>query len=88
MRELQSDLESKVAWGRSLESDVERAREALATLQQEFEERTAWALKLDAELKAAGADLRLLFGSRWYRAGKKLRLSPVPPSDQGRGGGA
>ena len=88
VQELQADLESKVAWGRSLESDVERAREALATLQQEFEERTAWALKLDAELEAARADLSLLFGSRWYRAGKKLRLSPVPPSDQGQGGGA
>ena len=88
MRELQADLESKNAWARSLESDLERAREALSKLQQEFDERTAWALKLDAELKAAGADLGLLFGSRWYRLGKKLGLSPVPPSDQKRGGGA
>ena len=84
----QQELEERTAWARSLESDLERAREALSKLQQEFEERTAWALKLDAELKAAGDDLRLLFGSRWYRLGKKLRLSPVPPSDQGRGGGA
>ena len=87
VRELQADLENKVSWARSLEADLERAREAMGELHREFEERTAWALKLDAELKAAGADLRLLFGSRWYRAGKKFRLSPVPPSDQERGGG-
>ena len=80
VRELQADLENKVSWARSLEADLERAREALGELQREFEERTAWALKLDA-------DLRFLFGSRWYRLGRKLRLSPVPPSDQGRGGG-
>ena len=81
MRELQADIENKVSWARSLEADLERAREALTNLQREFEERTAWALKLDA-------DLRFLFGSRWYRLAKKLRLSPVPPSDQGEGGGA
>ena len=87
LRKLQKEFEERTAWARSLESELERAREALRKLQKEFEERTAWALKLDAELKAAGADLRLLFGSRWYRLGKKLRLSPVPPSDQGPGGG-
>ena len=81
VRELQADIENKVSWARSLEADLERAREALTNLQREFEERTAWALKLDA-------DLRFLFGSRWYRLAKKLRLSPVPPSDQGEGGGA
>ena len=87
VRKLQADLENKVAWARSLEADLERAREALATLQQEFEERTAWAQRLDAEREATHADLSLLFGSRWYRMGRKLRLSPVPPSDQGRRGG-
>ncbi len=84
----QQELEERTAWARSLESELERAREALSKLQHEFEERTAWALKLDAELKAADAGLRLLFGSRWYRLGKKLRLSPVPPLDQKQGGGA
>lgn len=67
----------------SLEADLEKARQVLANLQREFEERTAWAQKLDAELEAARADLRLLFDSLWYRLGKKLRLSPVPPSDRG-----
>ena len=88
VRQLQADLETKIAWARSLEADLERAREALANLQREFDDRTAWAQKLDAELEAARADLRLLFGSDWYRLGKKLRLGPVPPSDPGRRGGA
>lgn len=78
---LQADLENKVAWARDLEADIARAREALAKLQAEFDERTAWALKLDAEVAAARADLNLIFGSRWYRLGKKTRLTPVPPSD-------
>ena len=86
LSKLQQEFDERTAWARSLESDVARAREALSKLQQEFDERTAWALKLDAELKAAHAELRLLFGSRWYRLGRKLQLSPVPPSDLGRGG--
>ena len=81
LSKLQQEFEERTAWARSLESELERAREALSKLQQEFEERTAWALKLDAEL-------RLLSGSRWYRLGRKLQLSPVPPSDQKQGGGA
>ena len=91
---LDAELEERTAWARSLEADVDQAREALTGLQREFKERTAWALKLDAELEERtawalklDADLRFLLGSRWYRMGKKLRLSPVPPSDQGRGGG-
>ena len=98
-RRLQREHQEAVAWARGLEA---HAREALAKLQGELEERTAWALRLQAELEertawaqrldaereAAHADLSLLFGSRWYRLGKKLRLSPVPPSDQGRGGDA
>lgn len=95
---LQADVESKVSWARGLEADLGRAREALAKLQQEFDERTVWALRLDAELRAAreelerraaaleaaAADLRLILGSLWYRAGKTLRLSPVPACDRNR----
>ncbi len=97
----QEELEGKVTWARSLEADVEKAREALANLQREFDGRTAWALQLDAErvqlqaalaeraaeLEAVRVELRQIFGSLWYRLGKRLRLSPVPPSDRGRGSG-
>jgi SAM-dependent methyltransferase len=94
--QLQADYDSKVQWALSLQQDVEKAREALERLQKEFEERTAWALRLDAELKEMktwalrldaelmerNADLQILYGSKWYRIGKNLRLSPIPPSDQ------
>ena len=86
---LQTDYDNKVQWALSLQQDLEQAREALERLQQEFEERTAWALRLDAELKERNvelkernADLLVLYSSLWYRIGKKLRLSPAPPSDQ------
>jgi SAM-dependent methyltransferase len=79
--QLQSDIESKVQWALSLQQELEQARTALQKLQQEFDERTAWALRLDGELKERLGDLRTLYGSRWYRLGKNLRLSPVPPSD-------
>lgn len=86
LQDLQADYERKIQWALGLEQDLEKARAALQQLQQEFEERTAWALQMDAELKDRKADLRLLYSSRWYRLGKKLkflRLSPAPPSDQG-----
>ncbi|MBI2819054.1 MAG: methyltransferase domain-containing protein [Acidobacteria bacterium] len=80
--QLQADYESKVQWATALNQEVDKARSALEKLQQEFEDRTAWALRLDKELNERIADLRLLYGSRWYRVGKNLRLSPVPASDQ------
>jgi SAM-dependent methyltransferase len=81
--QLQADYNQKIEWAQSLERELEKARADLAQLQREFEERTAWALRLDAELKARSEDLQLLFGSRWYRLGKKIKLSPVPASDHG-----
>lgn len=88
--QLQGDYNSKIAWAQSLESDLEKARADLGQLQKEFDDRTAWALRLDAELKerleelkGRSEDLQLLVGSRWYRLGKKLNLSPVPPSARG-----
>ena len=85
-RTIARDQECQRLAGRvqELQADLEKTRQVLANLQREFEERTAWAQKLDAEGEAARADLRLLFGSLWYRLGKKLRLGPVPPSDRGR----
>jgi SAM-dependent methyltransferase len=74
--QLQADYNAKIEWAQSLERELEKARADLDRLQREFEERTAWALRLDAELQ-------LLFGSRWYRLGKNLKLSPIPPSDHG-----
>jgi SAM-dependent methyltransferase len=76
------ELEERARWALDLQRQLDEARAALQRLQQEFEERTAWALRLDAELNARCDDLRLLYGSRWYRIGKNLRMSPVPPSDQ------
>ena len=81
--QLQDDYNKKIEWAQSLERDLEKARADLGQLRREFEERTAWALRLDAELKERSEDLQLLFGSRWYRLGKNLKLSPVPPSDLG-----
>lgn len=87
--QLQADHHSKVQWALSLQQEVEQARVALQKLQQEFEERTAWALNLKGELEQHRAELqqrwdelRLLYGSLWYRIGKHLRLSPIPASDQ------
>ena len=81
--QLQDDYNKKIEWAQSLERDLEKARGDLDQLRREFEERTAWALRLDAELQARSEDLQLLFGSRWYRLGKNLKLSPVPSSDHG-----
>ena len=82
IRQLQADHENKVQWALGLQQEMEQARAALQKLQQEFEERTAWALNLNGELQQRWEELRLLYGSRWYRIGKNLRLSPVPASDQ------
>jgi SAM-dependent methyltransferase len=93
---LQTDYDQKVKWAQGLQQEMETASVALGKLRQEFEERTGWALqldadvkertawaqRLDAELKLRNEDLRLLYGSRWYRIGKNLRLSPIPASDQ------
>ena len=91
LQSLQEDHRRKIEWAHSLESELDKARTDLDELRKEFDERTAWALRLDAELKERSEELRirseelhLLFGSRWYRMGKNLRLSPVPPSDRGR----
>ena len=42
-----------------------------------------WSLRRRREeLKQRWEELRLLYGSLWYRIGKNLRLSPIPASDQ------
>jgi len=82
IRQLQEEHDSKVKWALSLQDELTQARGALEILQREFDERTAWALTLNTELNERLADLRTLYSSRWYQIGKKLRLSPVPPSDQ------
>ena len=83
LRSVQEDHERKTEWALNLERDLEKARADLGQLQMEFEERTAWALRLDAELKERLEELDLLYNSRWYRLGKNLNLSPVPPSHRG-----
>ncbi|MBI2816698.1 MAG: methyltransferase domain-containing protein [Acidobacteria bacterium] len=82
LAQLQADYDSKVQWAVSVNKDLEQARAALQALRAEFEERTAWALQLDSEVKKLRTELGLLVDSRWYRLGKSLRVSPVPPSDQ------
>ena len=81
IQKLQQELEERTAWALNLDQDLQHARETIRKLQQELEERTAWALKLEAELQDRCADLKLLYGSPWYRIGKTLHLGPVPPSD-------
>ena len=83
VQSVQEDHARKIEWALSLERDLDKARTNLEQLRKEFEERTAWALRLDAELKDRSEELRLLLGSRWYRLGRNLNLSPVPPSDRG-----
>jgi SAM-dependent methyltransferase len=93
LQALQEDHARKIEWAHSLESDLDKARNDLDGLRKEFEERTAWALRLDQELKQRSEEVRrlseelhLLVGSRWYRMGKKLNLSPALPSDRGPSG--
>jgi SAM-dependent methyltransferase len=76
LQSLQEDYDRNIEWARSLERDLNKAREDFGQLGKEFEERTAWALRLDR-------DLRFLMDSRWYRLGRNLNLSPVPPSRRG-----
>jgi SAM-dependent methyltransferase len=94
--QLQKDHDEKVQWALKLDQEVAQTRASfdvtraaldetsasLDRLQKEFEERTAWALRLDAEIKERQADLQTVYGSLWYRIGKNLHLSPVPPSDR------
>ena len=82
LQKREQEFEERTQWALSLQQEMEQARAALQKLQQEFEERTAWALNLNGELQQRREELRLLYGSRWYRIGKNLRLSPVPASDQ------
>ena len=76
VQSVQEDHARKIEWALSLESDLEQVRTNLDQLRKEFEERTAWTLRLDR-------DLQFLMDSRWYRLGKNLNLSPVPPSGRG-----
>ena len=80
--QLQKDYDEKVQWAVKLDGELAQTCAALDRLQKEFQERTDWALRLDAELKERQADLQTMYGSSWYRLGKNLRLSPVPPSDR------
>jgi len=83
-RSLEKEFEERSRWAEQLNQTVaeydrqlEAARAALTKLQQEFEERTAWALRLNR-------DLQFLYGTRWYRIGRKLRMDLDPtatPSD-------
>jgi hypothetical protein len=83
-RELDCQLAEKSADVQQLQSqydsDVGKARADLAKLQMEFEDRTAWALRLNRELE-------FLYGTRWYRLGRKLGLKLDPPAIQTGSGG-
>lgn len=80
--ELRQEFDERTAWALKLNEERTQLNEVRIQLAAELDTRTAWALRLDAELKQAVADLQQIYGSLWYRAGKKLRLSPVPPSNQ------
>ena len=85
--ELQREVEARLTWVHDLEEQIARAGTEIARLNSELErvtqeasaqiagleatitERTLWAQRLDAEL----AEIR---ASRWFRAGKALRLGP------------
>ncbi|MBI3933728.1 MAG: methyltransferase domain-containing protein [Acidobacteria bacterium] len=84
LQKLQQEFDERTAWALRLDQELQERTAWALRLDQELQERTAWALRLDQELQERLADLRLLFGSRWYRIGKNLRLSPVPASDQQR----
>ena len=94
--QFEAELREKNAWAESLNGEIEAARTRLQELGAELEERNAWAQNLNAEiaslgarlaaaqaqLEAAHAQLSVLLGSRWYRAGKLLGLAPTPKVDR------
>jgi chromosome segregation ATPase len=47
----------------------------------QLSERTRWAQEMEHQIRHLTADLNALFGSLAYRIGKRIGLSPVPPSD-------
>jgi SAM-dependent methyltransferase len=75
LRELECVLQERTNWAQSLDQEMVQARSALQKLQQEFEERTAWALRLNRELQ-------FLLASRWYRIGRKVGFTLIPPPDR------
>jgi SAM-dependent methyltransferase len=80
---LDSELEQRGEWARSLQTDMDEARAHLARLQSDFEQRTKWALDLNKELAAESAKsaallerLKTASESRWLRFGNRLGLGP------------
>ena len=59
-----------------LRAEAADFRSALADLQSTVAERTEWAQRLDAEIAGYREELRRIGASRWFRAGKTLRLGP------------
>jgi hypothetical protein len=55
---------------------TEEAGAEIARLQAEAAERTLWAQRLDTEIAGYREELRRIWGSRWFRAGKALGLGP------------
>ncbi len=91
VEKLETELVERTEWARHLDAELAQARQQLQErtdwamrLDAELAERTAWAQKLSAEVSTLRTDLQLLLGSLWYRAGKRLRLSPIPEVDKRR----
>ena len=87
-RRLQRQHQEAVSWTGQLEACLQQADKTYLQQADKTQELNTDLEAARAELEAARADLGLIFGSRWYRLGKKLRLSPVPASDQKQGAGA
>ncbi len=79
-QELTALLEERTRWARQLDGEMKSLGEKYQSLHAEFEDRTEWALRLDAEL-------RHIHSTRWYRIGRKLRLSPDAPPEPVSGSG-
>jgi SAM-dependent methyltransferase len=65
---LRGEFDERTAWALKLNAQVE--------------ERTAWAQGLDRKLCEALADLQVIYGSPWYRVGKKIGAAPFPPASR------
>ena len=70
-----------------LRTDLKTTVDQLHSTEAELAARTAWAQSLDRQNQELTADLNSLYGSWAYRIGKRIGLTPVPPSDPKAGKG-
>ncbi len=84
LEELGKELEERNVWAGNLNREIASLGERLATTTSALEASEEKGKSLHASLLAANADLSLMLGSRWYRIGRRLRVTPIPEVDRSR----